>query len=505
MAQVGTIGQASSKNDALFFQDSWQIHRRITLNLGVRTEHETVPSWGFGPLPAQIEFKWGDKLAPRLGGAWDVKGDGRLKIYGSYSVFYDTMKYDLPRGSFGGEIQKIWHRALDTFNVTAIDLNNQPGALFVLEDQRTVSTTPYVNGNRILHGIDPNLKPVKEHEMTFGADYAWKTNLVFSGRFTRKVLDRTIEDTGMPTENFENYCICNPGFGASVTDFPMFGYPPTPKAVRRYTGLEFRVDKRFSHNWYVTATYLYSRLFGNYSGLASSDESGRGNPNVNRFFDVPWINYTASGALNNGLLATDRPNTFKVFAGRQFNYHFLGKKMETYFGGSQYIYQGTPLSSNVQIQLNGTLEDGTVCQPAGCNHGVAIFINGRGDLGRTKTLRETDGTMTNRIYLGERVVLKFGANVFNLLNSATETDRSTAIIRANTPSIVNEYNAPAAVLAYGTATMTMSQSFNLMLQQLPNYRTQFATTLTNFANPFYNKSVSWQSPRQFRFNVGLQW
>ena len=504
----GTIGQASSKNDAIFFQDSWQIHRRITLNLGIRSENESVPTYGFGPLPPQIEFGWGEKLAPRLGGAWDVRGDGRLKVYASYSVFFDTMKYNMPRGSFGGEIQRIWHRALETPNVIDFSVDNQPGRLLQFEDQRTVSTEPYILGNRILHGIDPDLKPVREHEYTIGTDYAWKRNLVFSGRFTRKILDRTIEDVGIPSENFENYCICNPGFGASVTDLPLFGYPPTAKAQRDYTGLELRVDKRFSNNWYVNATYLWSRLYGNYSGLASSDESGRGDPNVNRFFDVPWVNLTSAGVQNNGLLATDRPNTFKIFAGYQFNYHFLTRRWETFFGASQYIYQGTPLSTTVQVQLNGTLENGEPCAgPAGgCDHGVAMLINGRGDLGRTDWLKQTDGQMTTRVFISERAVLKFGVNVFNLLNSGTEVDRSVSLIRSSVPVIVNEYNASARSLRFGSTTQnTLSQAFNLMLQQIPNYRTQFANDLRNFANPFYNKSVTFQDPRQFRFNVGLQW
>jgi len=43
-----------------------------------------------------------------------------------------------------------------------------------------------------------------------------------------------------------------------------------------------------------------------------------------------------------------------------------------------------------------------------------------------------------------------------------------------------------------------------MLQQLPNYRTQFAADLNTFKNPFYNKPVTFQDPRQFRFNVGIQ-
>ena len=71
-------------------------------------------------------------------------GDGRLKIYASYSVFYDTMKYDLPRGSFGGEVQKIYHRGLETLDAASLSVVNQPGELFALEDQRTPSTVPYM-------------------------------------------------------------------------------------------------------------------------------------------------------------------------------------------------------------------------------------------------------------------------------------------------------------------------------------------------------------------------
>jgi hypothetical protein len=502
VSQLGTIGDAGSKNDAFFIQDKWQIHKRLTLNIGVRTEKETVPSFGFGALPPAIVFGYGDKLSPRLGAALDVFGDGKLKIYGSYAVFFDTMKYDLPRGSFGGETQIIDHRALDTFDFLSINRNNQPGALLVREDQRTVSTDDYTLGSRTFHGIDPDLKPTREHAYTFGAEYAFGRDLVFSGRFTRKVLDRTIDDVGLPSENFENYCICNPGFGASVADLESFGYPGTAKAVREYTGMEFTVDKRFSNNWSINATYLWSKLFGNYSGLASSDESGRGNPNVNRFFDVPWINDTASGDLNNGLLATDRPHTVKIFAGYEFEYRLFGKKMNTLVGANQYIYQGTPLSSTVQIQLDGTLEDGTPC--GSCNHGVSMLINGRGDLGRTDTYTQTDMQVTHRFFITENVAFKFGVNVFNVLNQAAELDRSVALIRANTPSIANEYNAPAAVLRYGTAANTLSQSYNIMRSTIANYQTQHAATLTTFRNPFYNLPILFQGPRAIRLSAGIQ-
>src|SRR5262249_55626286 len=120
-------------------------------------------------------------------------------------------------------------------------------------------------------GIDPKLKPYREHEYSATAEYALGRDLVFGARFTRKALDRAIEDIGgVDPQGNEFFTIGNPGYGEAVADFN----PPTPKAIREYTAFELRVDKRLSKNWCANGSWTHSKLYGNYSGLASSDENG---------------------------------------------------------------------------------------------------------------------------------------------------------------------------------------------------------------------------------------
>ena len=103
--------KAGADIHSLFIQDNWTIGNRLTLNLGVRTEDEkvpTLPSRDHSRRPSTSTMK--DKLAPRLGAAYDVLGDGRMKVFGSWGLYYDWTKYNLPRGSFGAETWCIYYR-----------------------------------------------------------------------------------------------------------------------------------------------------------------------------------------------------------------------------------------------------------------------------------------------------------------------------------------------------------------------------------------------------------
>ena len=79
-------------------------------------------------LENAIELGFAEKLAPRAGFAWDVQGDGKTKVYGSWGIFYDIIKLELPQGSFGGEKWLEYYYTLDTYEFDKLDVPGCPPA-----------------------------------------------------------------------------------------------------------------------------------------------------------------------------------------------------------------------------------------------------------------------------------------------------------------------------------------------------------------------------------------
>ncbi len=412
-----TEGDVSSNNQGLFIQDQWRVNKKLTLMLGLRTEREYVPSFSDNKnIPSKaITFGWGQKLAPKLGFAYDPTGVGKMKISASFGRYYDIMKYELPRGSFGGDKWKDYYYTLDSPNFLAIKPNpapnsatgTLPGTLIEVVDNRIPSNDP---ANPL---VDPNLKPVRQTAWDAGYEYLFEGGWAAGVRYTHKQLDHTIEDVGILTPQGEQYYITNPGFGFSVdaSKFPK-GYPTnvTPKAQRDYDAVEFHLERRFAKKYFLNTSYTWSRLFGNYGGLASSDENGRTSPNVNRYFDEAWMSYDAKGQLVNGRLGTDRPHTFKFFGSYDQKWSKYGT---TRIAPQIFAFSGTPVTTEVDVQ------------------GVPVFVYGRGDLGRTPVFSQVDLLISHDFNVGEGKRIRLEFNASNLFNQATVTDRFKTFSHGN--------------------------------------------------------------------------
>ena len=401
-----TEGAAESKNLGLFLQDSWQVRPNLTLNLGVRSEREEVPNYGArrdASLPENaIEFDFDDKLAPRVGFSWDVKSDQKWKVYGSYGKYYDITKLEMPRGSFGADRWVTHVYALNT-----LDWQSLPAACVTAENSLTQNPCPslgpqYTRDLRAptdpATAIDPDLRPMGNEEYQIGLDHQLTGNSVLGLRYVNKSLVDTIEDIGFLVihddgTSSEEYVTGNPGKGLATRflDNPV----PQAKAVRDYQALELSWNRRFVDGWSLRASYTYSELEGNYSGLASSDEFGRIDPNVARYFDGLVYGYDQNGRLVEGPLNTDRPHVVEA----QLVYRM---PWGTNLGLSSSWSSGAPVSTD-----------------AGFN-GVLFFPYGRNDLGRLSSVAQTDLLLTHPIRIGDQV-LEASLNVLNVFDADTVT------------------------------------------------------------------------------------
>jgi hypothetical protein len=408
-----TEGDIHTTNVGLFIQDSWTIQSRLTINAGIRTERERVPTYTVGSdIPEfGIEFGFKDKFAPRIGAAYDLKGDGRTKLFGNWGIFYDIFKLELPRGSFGGDKWLSYYYSLDTPNWDTLASSSAcppacPGTLIR-------GPVDFRHPSFGADAIDPDLKPMRLQEASAGVEHQLNDMMALSVRYVHKQVDRAIEDTGsLDAAGNEIYVIANPGEGLTSLAFTNPAVA-LPKAKRDYDSVEFRFEKRLANNWYFNTSYLWSRLFGNYSGLSQSDENGRTSPNVGRLFDYPAMMFDQHGQPVYGPLASDRPHQWKA----QFIYQF---KFGTTVGANEYVASGLPVSREIGIF-------------PGSNYPVQYL--GRGSDGRTPVYSQTDLYVQHGIRLPGNREVQFQFNVLNLFNQDTAVSKYSTQQRTTSVSL----------------------------------------------------------------------
>jgi hypothetical protein len=461
-------------------------------------------------------------------------------------VFFDIMKLGLTRGSFGSD---YWHEcvyALDVLDYTTITPTLNSGAGCPPAGQAPGVNAPFIENVDLRAtkadprdpGVQgspfPNMKPVKSHEFVGGVDWSLTNTWVLETRYARKRLDMTIEDMSV-TDNL-GYYIGNPGSHYAdilrrpisvqesdgsffLTQTPLCAECPGAVAAnRRYDSVEFRLSRRpGSSNWWGSASYSYSRLRGNYSGLTDTDITdgggGRHSPNNGRAFDIPTMTYLPSGKQDDGPLGTDRPNTGKLYGG--YKLHWFGQ--DTTFGFTQALYQGTPVSTCLGVLGIGNPD--SACQWAeGRGNFVKLHRDANtGDLVkdgviqgyRTPSYYQTDGNIRHEIRFNDgdanrRLILEFyGFNLFNN-HAPTAFDEwpfRTQHISPSRPVRVSDPAHPSEVIDPGINWGLLMNGYDYM--QAMNGTGPFATAnhtkLT--LSSLYGLPRLYQSARQFRFSV----
>ena len=426
--------------NALYAEDNVKLlDERLVLNLGLRNE-------GFDNRNGNdVSFvKMKNQLAPRLQAAYDLKGDGRSKVFGSWGRYYLQIPANTNVRLAGGE---TYYSDYYVLNSALTDKN------VVLGPQ---IGSRVITGNGIVPGaesiVDANLGPMYQDEWVLGysreLNKKWSVSVTGIFRDLKQIIEDSAVDGALlkyakskgynkfEVGGFDYYVLTNPGKpvtmylnfskdidGDGIVDYndqsnsaikekvtlPVadLGYPP---GTRKYYALEFKLNRAFADKWAMQASYVWSHTYGNYEGSVYSD-IGQADAGITQLFDQPGL---VDGTYGN--LPNDRRHVFKV------NGNYSVTKELTL--SSTYTAQsGRPINA---LGLH-PLRPGNTTDAYARAYGAASYYEGgvlvpRGSRGLTPWVYTWNMSAHYRPHWANDKV-SFGVDVFNLFN----TDAVTAV------------------------------------------------------------------------------
>ncbi|HEX9162943.1 MAG TPA: TonB-dependent receptor, partial [Thermoanaerobaculia bacterium] len=362
-----------------YLQDRWSIRDRFVVSYGVRWDRQEIFD---GTGIKQIDMK--KDLAPRLGFIWDPSGVHQTKVYGSYGQFYEEIPMDLVIRSFSYERQP----RIVNFSPTSVTPD-------------PIAEANYATPSAILGGFtepaDPNIRNQYMNEFILGGERELMPNLAIGVKGIYRNYARVVED--FLCQNDGTYCIGNPGEGIMKKVFTL-DYSTqfdAPKPKRTFKGVQIDATKRFSSNWQALASYLYSRLDGNYDGEYAPFTNVGADPNISAAYD--YYDFFTNGSdltkiTNRGPLSNDRRNQFKLSG-------IYDTPFKLSIGLSAFWRSGTPVTRYGFSDAYGRYE---------------FFLTTRGAEGRTPSNYDADLHLGYPISVSA-VKVNLLLDVFNILNT----------------------------------------------------------------------------------------
>ena len=269
-----------------FIQDDWRINRKLTVNLGLRYElafpwYQPNNYWGsfiygeqskvYPNAPKGLVFPGdagvprgliqtdGNNFAPRVGFAYDVRGDGKTAIRGGFGVFYDAITSNI--------IQNGTQPFRYSYGI------NAPYSL--TDPLRGLPALPTgVNlSNPVFTAVPP--PSLTFPSQTLRTPYTFQYNLTvqrqvlrdtvlevaYVGKLGRKLLTDLSTNPAMysPTATVANEDSRRLYYGfGSLNQMGTF-------AVSEYNALQVRANKRFAKHFMVQGNYTFSKAMDNSS------------------------------------------------------------------------------------------------------------------------------------------------------------------------------------------------------------------------------------------------
>jgi hypothetical protein len=399
----------------VFAQDKWRLSDRLTLSLGVRYDFERIPlDEADNPAFAQGQGYPVDKdnVAPRVGFAWDPRGDGRTVVRGGAGRFYDRTHFELitaiqTAGVFSNSF-------LVNFPTNAADPGPSQGALpadpFLSggpQVDRALLASRFAPGARVKNTgtvvLDsPDRVVPYTDQFTFGAERELFPGFSISADYVHarghdQFMSRELNPgVRVDTSRTGRINRTNPAFSASVQQRVNTG-------EIRYDALQLQAERRWAQHYRFRVSYTLGRSRGN--------TSGAGIPTSN----LQFLDDMRLGA-NEGPTDVDRRHNL-VFSGAA-ELPGTGLSLGTvvrYLSGTAFTIQ----DQNSDPDRNGILFDPL---PAGAYSGTgddafSVESDGGRNGARGPSLFQVDARLGYRFRFGARS-LELVGEVYNLTNRA---------------------------------------------------------------------------------------
>ena len=270
--------RAGSNIHSLYVQDQWTIGNRLTLNLGVRTENEKDPDVpaGHPEVRVPVRLRRQARAAARRG----LRRVGRRSGEGVRELG-PLLRLDEIRAA--ARLVRRRHLVhllprLDTLDIGSLNLTTCRDGTSGSAGRLPRPPRAIVPGRSIRHRADEagqlqrrRRVPAREQQRRHGAS---TTSTTTCSRRSRTWASSIVNGDSVYSDRQPRQ---GPG-GHPVTRRTTAAGQPIPTAEAGLRRARARLERRFSDNWFVSANYTLSRLYGNYSGLASSTRSARRRP-----------------------------------------------------------------------------------------------------------------------------------------------------------------------------------------------------------------------------------
>ncbi len=243
-------------NHGFFIQDSWQIHRRLTLNLGLRYNFYDLES-------LDIDNSTWRSFNPRFGFSWDMTGDAKTVIRGGIGTFSNSV--------FTFYAARVAQSQAANLKVILMPSYPDPSLTNPFSPYLPFPTTElppleYVSQKKQV--------PPYTLQLTIGAQRQVTEEIVASADFVWSRGHHLLRDNNLNAGIPGSSGLLRP----DMTKGDVFVYEDSGKS--EYTALQIAFKKRYSNGWSVGIAYTLSKSMTNVASdwMGTEEQMSWNNP-----------------------------------------------------------------------------------------------------------------------------------------------------------------------------------------------------------------------------------